>query len=641
MTDFVAPQADIDKYNETIGKGFVAPQRDIDAARNIGMGEAAGRTVASGLTEGTAGLLALPRTAADFIPVATNYIAGKLGVPENARNAAIALQRKFPGMQLAASAPSYQDMTGGMEKLTGGYTNYTPTSLYGKAAKNVISFVPAALAAAATGGMSAIPEALAYGAVAPGVAGALAKPVGTEIGRALDDENPERFGDWAKLGAEVLSGAGAAKFGPALSGIYKAELAGAGGIPSDIGKLEKFLGTKVTPGSLQADQELRGLALTKEMNTPKTANTIMEQGKQFSNGVLKSVGIDDDVARYHGKERLIADNVDDVVGKQASQIGKDIGETYDIIPKLGDAGPFSAGVQPLNVPLLNNIVKNGFPGMATFQRGQNVGQWIHDVRSAANEIVMGTHKSFDKSYLQRAKDLIKTIDSEVEQAVTPLQFEILQNANNQYSRLMTVKEALNSAKANGRTGMITPQDLAAAGGTRHTEDLSDIAELGSKYLLPRSKIPSIKDDKRNALRWALDLAGGAAGAGGSALMFGATPSNALKIGLTTLGGTLAADLLQSGVKAARGSAPAQAIARSRALYENPSLSQAAAIPATAEFSRQGRKSGGRVGGHEAEADQLVLAAERAKKGLSAHTEGLLNTPDDTVANALEIANRSI
>lgn len=60
-----------------------------------------------------------------------------------------------------------------------------------------------------------------------------------------------------------------------------------------------------------------------------------------------------------------------------------------------------------------------------------------------------------------------------------------------------------------------------------------------------------------------------------------------------------------------------------------------------ESQRQGRKSGGRVGGHEAEADQLVLAAERAKKGLSAHTEGLLNTPDDTVASALEIANRSI
>ena len=60
-----------------------------------------------------------------------------------------------------------------------------------------------------------------------------------------------------------------------------------------------------------------------------------------------------------------------------------------------------------------------------------------------------------------------------------------------------------------------------------------------------------------------------------------------------------------------------------------------------EEPRAERKSGGRVDSHEAEADRLVMAAERAKRGLSAHTEGLLNTPDDAVASALEIANRSI
>jgi hypothetical protein len=60
-----------------------------------------------------------------------------------------------------------------------------------------------------------------------------------------------------------------------------------------------------------------------------------------------------------------------------------------------------------------------------------------------------------------------------------------------------------------------------------------------------------------------------------------------------------------------------------------------------EGQRTERKSGGRVDSHEAEADRLVMAAERAKKGLSAHTEGLLNTSDDAVASALEIANRSI
>jgi hypothetical protein len=57
--------------------------------------------------------------------------------------------------------------------------------------------------------------------------------------------------------------------------------------------------------------------------------------------------------------------------------------------------------------------------------------------------------------------------------------------------------------------------------------------------------------------------------------------------------------------------------------------------------REGRKSGGRVSKHEADADQLVRAAERAKKGWSAKTEPLLNQSDEAVAKALEVANRSI
>ena len=60
-----------------------------------------------------------------------------------------------------------------------------------------------------------------------------------------------------------------------------------------------------------------------------------------------------------------------------------------------------------------------------------------------------------------------------------------------------------------------------------------------------------------------------------------------------------------------------------------------------EEQRMGRKAGGRVGGHEAAADQLVRAAERAKKDLGRSTEPLLSQSDDTVAHALEVANRSI
>jgi hypothetical protein len=51
--------------------------------------------------------------------------------------------------------------------------------------------------------------------------------------------------------------------------------------------------------------------------------------------------------------------------------------------------------------------------------------------------------------------------------------------------------------------------------------------------------------------------------------------------------------------------------------------------------RQGRKSGGRV------SDRLVAAVDRAKKNINNQTQTLLRTPDNHVAQALEIANRNL
>lgn len=76
--------------------------------------------------------------------------------------------------------------------------------------------------------------------------------------------------------------------------------------------------------------------------------------------------------------------------------------------------------------------------------------------------------------------------------------------------------------------------------------------------------------------------------------------------------------------------PPQAIMKPAAMMGNLEQEQPAAY-----------KRGGRVSKHEADADQLVRAAERAKKGWSAQTEPLLNQSDDAVAHALEVANRSI
>lgn len=59
------------------------------------------------------------------------------------------------------------------------------------------------------------------------------------------------------------------------------------------------------------------------------------------------------------------------------------------------------------------------------------------------------------------------------------------------------------------------------------------------------------------------------------------------------------------------------------------------------FVRPGRASGGRITSHEQISDKLVRLAEQVKKDVSSHTEKLLETPDDHVAKALEVANRHI
>jgi hypothetical protein len=68
---------------------------------------------------------------------------------------------------------------------------------------------------------------------------------------------------------------------------------------------------------------------------------------------------------------------------------------------------------------------------------------------------------------------------------------------------------------------------------------------------------------------------------------------------------------------------------------------ASQVGSALEDDRQGRKTGGAVKSHDVAADQLVRAAERAKKGWGKETEPLLNQSDDAVAHALEVANRSI
>jgi hypothetical protein len=83
------------------------------------------------------------------------------------------------------------------------------------------------------------------------------------------------------------------------------------------------------------------------------------------------------------------------------------------------------------------------------------------------------------------------------------------------------------------------------------------------------------------------------------------------------------------------------ISRARGYVTAPVSNVASQVGAAVE-EREGRMAGGRVGmPHDKMADQLVMAAERAKKGISKGTESLLDMSDNHIAHALEVANRSI
>ena len=60
----------------------------------------------------------------------------------------------------------------------------------------------------------------------------------------------------------------------------------------------------------------------------------------------------------------------------------------------------------------------------------------------------------------------------------------------------------------------------------------------------------------------------------------------------------------------------------------------------ADGGRIERRAGGRVT-HEDKADQLIAAADRAKRHINRKTEPLLQTPDEAVAKALAVANQAI
>lgn len=269
----------------------------------------------------------------------------------------------------------------------------------------------------------------------------------------------------------------------------------------------------------------------------------------------------------------------------------------------------------------------------------------------------------------RARDAIDDlIDSAAAAAGRTDRLDLLNEARRRYQAALVLKEAVARSSGRGLTGIIQPKDLEGALKSVYgrpktvTGNVNRMGYLAESGLRMRPLAAPAKSWKK--LIPFGELLGGAGG--GFGLLQGAAMLGApLKLAAIPAGigfGVAAADAARRGARAVlerfAHTPTVQGYLENQLVNPNApvgkmasgALGVAAGTPSylvdqanpQAYGGRVERKAGGRVGiDHDKLADQLVTAAERAKKGISKGTEQLLDLPDDHIAHALEVANRSI
>ncbi len=605
------------------GQADFTPTGKIVLPAPVSTGEDILRGSASGLAEGAAGLLGLPRTAYDAVRGGAGWVANKVGVPEGVQSV---MGQGADVMGDVIFGRPTEEYRGAMSDLTGGYTEYEPKTYLGETAKNIGAMVPAAATVGLTGGASALPSALTYGAVVPGAAGVAAEKGGTGAARALGLRNPEAWGTGAKIGAELLAPGIAQR----AMGATRAPMEALAADNAD--EMVKAGLQAPTAGQMTQNPEL----LAREASSFGFSDKIAKQQKSLLDYAYRKIGWDSPAPPT---EQQLAD-----IG---ASIGSGIEQNIDGIsyPVTG-ADRALAGSREMSRYLSGS--DEGSRNLIQMWLGDLGGKpyltpaEINKIRSDAWEL------SVSPSANRAAKDAAITIgklaDGMIERTLNDAaQFGIVPaeaygnylRARKDYANFLAVRGAIENS---GR-----PSAMVFA-----SDDLKRAVD----------KIPGVSPDFRRIVDHAASYYGGHPAMDKASVLrrieaFGqdmtnammtsafSTPAGVAQGAMTVLGRlgkithpfTMSA-LGQAALKSGAGKASN--------LFVNPYQTGAimGALP-YAQGDRAERKAGGRVSSHEVAADQLVRAAERAKKGQSAQTEALLNQSDDAVAQALEVANRSI
>lgn len=525
--------------------------------------------------------------------------------------------------------------------------DYKPQTTAGRYAKTVGEFVPGAAAAALSGGTSLAPLAARTAAqsIIPGVASEFAGTKAREMYPSSPWAEPA-----ARMAASMLGGFAANRLEGGARSIISP---GGGADPSDIARAAdlRARGIPVTAGqATKSPSVLNAEADTAAAQAIAGAAPDSEQAKAFTSATMRFLGSTDDLATPEAMKAAKAD----IVGRMKSSLsGVDVPPSLPLFEKVADASIYYADRTPdiHKVPLIRGIIDR-------INRGEVIpGDQLASWRSNLGELLYHPNNGVSGTAFMLRDAIDDAIENSMRAMGQPERIGVWREARDQYRNYLAVDDALNVTKEAGINGIITPKDLMKA---LAKQDRSGIVtgtrgEIGD---FARSSVQTLQPIPRSGRHGLIDAAvrrvGPFAAAGGAgfgamqlAQMGGFGP---LATGLFT-GAAIAKPMYEGAKEALRSTAMSPTVQRYlENQLVNPSTgvsgagaamrAGAAGYPSYDE--RIGRKSGGRVGGdHMVAADQLVRAAERAKKELGRSTEPLLNQSDDAVAHALEVANRSI
>jgi len=616
-----------------------------------------GRAIGAGLARNIPSLMDTPQVALNAADSASKWAMKKLGLGENPSvlpsNIAGYMLGNPTGVRAVRDNP--KPFTEQLSDATGGYTDFRGNDLLQRSLGTAGEFVGPGIVKAP--GIIGKGIKLATQALLPAasseVAGDLAK-----------NYLPEGYEGPAKLAGAIVGGGIGAGVEKAVTPNFARGTPGADVLTDTQSASQRLKdrGFKVSAGQEMQDPRMRAF---ESADSSSRALNVHNQ-RAYNREVMKSIGSD---------ANLLTPETLDAARKDIGKGYNDVLEGTDIIFTNKQGQKISETLRELEksktdfTPSLPRGVQETIDDLLDFSQtgaGYNA-QKLWATRSDLGRMGSEAAESGNKQLVKLTGALRATIDDAIDETLlASFRFDDaakLATLNEKYRNLLAVEEAhakglmdpsYNSLAQAGYINagildrVVKDQDIGYYLKPKKPRDLSELNKdmTTTQILQPQGSMlspDSVVRNKRGMAKLAtgsIPLLGGA-----GAMYFPQLAQMALANPIPAAGAALAAAIPFAAVGARnvldRNSLNPIVQAYQRNQLVNPSSAVGSMLSAGAKAERAGRKSGGRVDSHEVEADHLVRAAERAKKGLSAHTEGLLNTPDDAVASALEVANRSI